>query len=242
MYQMNQGQTQQQFGQPSHVHLSEKDAAGLILAELRRISREYATAALEANDLQVREMFKSLLSQTLRDQEELYETLSKKNGYSNLPLATPLDINNELQKRGQAGQKLKELVNTQLGGNSFRMGSNAVQGLSGQGYSFRPQFGNAPQPQTQMQQPMAQPIAQPIVQPIAQPMSQQPQAPQYGGGPLHQTPYSGNFFANSPYASRMIASNVEASAGMPPESSSVNAGSATEEKEDNNFHFGNYLI
>lgn len=92
MYQQNMGQ--QGYNQHQHVPLQDGDLANVVLCELKRVAREYATACLEASNLDIRQLFEQLLHQTLRDQEHLYQIMGQLNLYGQ-PASAP---QNELQK------------------------------------------------------------------------------------------------------------------------------------------------
>ncbi len=113
---MNQEQASTSFGASStHIHLPEKDMANMVLSELKRISGEYATAALEANDSNIRQVFKSLLFRTLQDQTELYAVLSENDAYrGGLSMASQQDVQNELQNQAQSVNALRWFVEKHL--------------------------------------------------------------------------------------------------------------------------------
>lgn len=132
--------------QQQRAVLQDEDQAYSILADLKRVTREYATAATESSCDQVRQMFTSLLNSTLKLQGDLYKAMKQNNMYS---AASPC---------------LKQEIDKQLQQNKMTLGKTHqfVQGLMGQAGLQHPQgYANVTMPQqvspTQMQQPQNPP-------------------------------------------------------------------------------------
>lgn len=128
--------------QQQHAILQDEDQAYSILADLKRVTREYATAATESSCDQVRQMFTSLLNSTLHLQGELYKMMKQNNMYSAASPCLRQEIDKQLQQNKQTLDKTQQFV----------------QGLVGQGGGMgRPGFASVSMPQhippTQMQQP-----------------------------------------------------------------------------------------
>lgn len=120
MYQQNPYQ-QQAFGSQQNqqsagqqVYLQEQDLANFILSELKRIAREYATAAMEAANPQIRQTFQSLLQKTLQDQADVFQEIQKLSGYGEILQAQQQDLQQELQKQSQTAAKLQSFVQQNL--------------------------------------------------------------------------------------------------------------------------------
>lgn len=115
----------------SSFRMEEQDQANVILSELKRTAREYTTAALEANHLQVREQFTTLLNQTLKHQAELYEAIRSLNAYGSVPTATAQEIQSESQKQTKSAAKLRALVHQFTSASSASVsGGSSAQGAS----------------------------------------------------------------------------------------------------------------
>ncbi|MCF2942937.1 spore coat protein [Paenibacillus tarimensis] len=92
-------------GQHRQALMSDEDMAGTILADLKRVSREYATAVTEAACPDIRRGFNDLLASTLQLQGKLYELMRDQHMYSTPSPAVRHEIANKLQNhRNNAGQ------------------------------------------------------------------------------------------------------------------------------------------
>jgi spore coat protein CotF len=124
------------------VAMPEADMAYTILSDLKRVTREYATAATESNCNNVRQMFINLLNNTLHLQGELYKVMKQNNMYSTASPCLRQEIDKQLQQNKQNFQKTRQFV----------------QGLSGnQSNQHPPGFASVTTPEpmhpTQMQHP-----------------------------------------------------------------------------------------
>ena len=62
--------------------LSEEDLAYAVLSDLKRVVREYATAATESVCPTIRQMFTDMLNSTLSMQGQLFEAMDQYNMYN----------------------------------------------------------------------------------------------------------------------------------------------------------------
>jgi hypothetical protein len=125
MSQQNQGSQQNQ--QANEQALQEQDWGKLLLGELKRVAREYTTAALEASHSSLCQTFQSLAQKTMQDQARLFSVLSQmNNGYSSIPMAHPQEIQQELQQRSQKAEQLQSLVQQCVQG-EFTSGAGMYQ-------------------------------------------------------------------------------------------------------------------
>jgi len=85
--------------------LSQDDLVGVILADLKRLVREYATAATESNCANTRKMFTDLLINTLTMQGELFTVMSQNNMYEQPSVAQQKDITQQIQSYTQMQMK-----------------------------------------------------------------------------------------------------------------------------------------
>ncbi|UUZ91146.1 spore coat protein [Paenibacillus sp. P25] len=107
---MYQQQINPQMALFQHTHLQEQDWGNLVLSELKRTAREYATASLEATHPAIRQSFVTLCQKTLNDQWELYNVLSQQNGYGQVHMATQQEVQQELQRHFQKAEQLHSFV------------------------------------------------------------------------------------------------------------------------------------
>lgn len=153
MYQQNQMNAQPAMGQ--HAHLQEKDWGNLVLSELKRIAREYMTAALEASHPAIRQTFAALGQKTLQDQAELYALLQQMNGYGNVKNASQQELAQELQQQAQKIEQLRGFVRQSVQQDAFNAGAYQQPAMQApyapQGYAQQPSAFQ--QPSSYAQQP-----------------------------------------------------------------------------------------
>ncbi|NBD23051.1 spore coat protein [Paenibacillus glycinis] len=89
----------------SPLSLPEEDIANTILADLKRVTREYATAATESVCPQIRQMFTDLLNETLTMQGDLYTTLKQANLYNASSPVLQQEIDKQVVQYKQTQQK-----------------------------------------------------------------------------------------------------------------------------------------
>ncbi|MCQ6559632.1 spore coat protein [Paenibacillus mendelii] len=104
---MNQQQSQQQ---PVSIQtlLPDHDMAYTVLADLKRVVREYATAATESSCQQIRQMFTQLTNDTLRMQGDLYNVMQQQGMYSTASPALRQEVDKQLQQQQQTQQKAQQ--------------------------------------------------------------------------------------------------------------------------------------
>ncbi|TVY09375.1 spore coat protein [Paenibacillus cremeus] len=127
MYQSSYYQPQQSGQSQQHYHLQEQDAGNLVLNELKRVAREYTTAALEATHPAIRQTFATVTQHTLQDQAELFNVLSQMQGYGQIKMATQQEVQQELQQQLRKAEQLQNLV------------QQAVQGANASSYAYQAQ-------------------------------------------------------------------------------------------------------
>lgn len=104
---MQQGQ-QQSF-------LSEEDLASTILSDLKRVVREYATAATESTCPDIRQLFTKLLNNTLNMQGQLFQAMQQSNMYNTASPALRQELDKQAQQYQQTAQKTKQFLQQKLG-------------------------------------------------------------------------------------------------------------------------------
>lgn len=87
------------------LQLSEEDLLSVILSDLKRCVREYATAATESACQQTRQMFTDLLNSTLKMQGELFTVMSQNNMYEAPSEAPQKEITKQIQSYMSTQQK-----------------------------------------------------------------------------------------------------------------------------------------
>lgn len=132
---MQQSMSYAPYSGPSQYQapLPEKDMLYTILCELKRTCREYTTAAMEANCMEVRQMFTSLLDSTLQMQGMVYQQMSRQNMYGTSYVALRQEIEKQIRHHQQDEQKTNEFLNNTLNNQPFY--PNYPSGNAGYGYS-----------------------------------------------------------------------------------------------------------
>jgi spore coat protein CotF len=119
----NQFQNQQQqqqapsFQQASTHHrplLPDQDLLYSILADQKRVTREYCTAAMESNCQVVRQMFTELMNDTLSLQGHLYQTMQQNNMYNASSKALRAEVDKQIQQYSQTQQKTQQFLQQNL--------------------------------------------------------------------------------------------------------------------------------
>lgn len=88
--------------------LSDEDLASTVLGDLKRVVREYATAATESACPKVRQMFTDLLNNTLTAQGQMFTTMKNAQMYEMGITALQTDINEQIQTYKQTQQGTNE--------------------------------------------------------------------------------------------------------------------------------------
>lgn len=92
-------QTQQQI-----VQWQEKDWMQQILVMLKHQSSEYAIAVTEANCAQVRQTMQRMLNETLAEQADCYQIMSRQGWYPAAPVANRQELHKSIQTHRQDAQ------------------------------------------------------------------------------------------------------------------------------------------
>ncbi|CAM3835389.1 spore coat protein [Cohnella lubricantis] len=96
-------QQQQQF-------LPDGDLAYTVLADLKRVTREYATAATESSCPVVRQQFTQLLNTSLAMQGELFTAMSQQQMYNTASPVIRQEIDKQMKQYQQTQQKTNQFV------------------------------------------------------------------------------------------------------------------------------------
>jgi spore coat protein CotF len=112
--------------------LTEKDLLNVLLADHKRVSREYTTAALEASCQQVRSMFAQLMNETVHMQGELFQLMKQHNMYKQPTQAMRPEIEKQVRSAEQSQQQTQQLVQQILGSQAHQQFQQ--QALPNQGY------------------------------------------------------------------------------------------------------------
>jgi len=89
----------------NQLQLTEDDLAGVVLCDLKRVVREYATAATESACPETRQMFTNLLNSALTMQGQLFTVMSKNNMYEAPSVAPKKELDKQIQSYSQMSQK-----------------------------------------------------------------------------------------------------------------------------------------
>jgi len=92
----------------------EEDLANTVLADLKRVVREYATAATESTCPDIRELFTKLTDSTLTLQGKLFTVLKQNNMYNTSSSALRQDIDKQLKAYMQTKQKTAQFLQSTL--------------------------------------------------------------------------------------------------------------------------------
>lgn len=96
--------------------LPEKDLVFQMLAETKRVAGEYCVAVTEASCPVVRQMFTSLLNDTLQIQGEIFQVMQQHGWYQTPKSATRQDIANHIQTHQQDQQQTQQFVSQRMSG------------------------------------------------------------------------------------------------------------------------------
>lgn len=95
--------------------LTEEDLASSVLADLKRVVREYATAATESTCPDMRQLFTRLLNNTLNAQGQLFTAMQQSNMYNAASPALRQELDKQSQQYSQTQQKTKQFLQQNLG-------------------------------------------------------------------------------------------------------------------------------
>lgn len=90
--------------------LTDEDIASTILSDLKRVTREYATAATESVCPEIRQMFTQMLNSTLTMQGELFTVMQQNNMYNASSPALKQEVGKQLKQYQQTQQKANQFV------------------------------------------------------------------------------------------------------------------------------------
>lgn len=96
--------------QNNQTMLPQEDMAYTILSDLKRVTREYATAATESSCPSIRSLFTNLLNSTLKMQGDLFQTMQHANMYSTASPALRQEIDKQLKQNQQTKQKTEQFL------------------------------------------------------------------------------------------------------------------------------------
>lgn len=104
------------MNQQSQSILTEEDLASTVLSDLKRVVREYATAATESTCPDIRQLFTKLLDNTLKAQGQLFQAMQQSNMYNTASPALRQELDKQAQQYKQTAQKTKQQLQQTLGG------------------------------------------------------------------------------------------------------------------------------
>lgn len=128
---------QQQQNQQHQPILTEEDLVSTVLADLKRIVREYATAATESTCPDIRQMFTKLMNSTLTLQGQLFEAMKQQNMYNTSSPALRQDLDKQAKSYQQTQQKTQQFLQQKLG----QQQNQSMYAPNGQ-HAFNQQQGN----------------------------------------------------------------------------------------------------
>ncbi|MDQ8735921.1 spore coat protein [Paenibacillus sp. LHD-38] len=100
--------------------LSEEDLASSILADLKRVVREYVTAATESTCPDIRQLFTKLTDSTLALQGQLFQAMQQANMYNVSSPALRQELDKQAKEYQQTKQKTNQFLQQTLGGQQQR--------------------------------------------------------------------------------------------------------------------------
>lgn len=103
--------------QNNATFMPDKDLLYTIVADLKRTSREYLTAATESNCSSVRQMFTNLTNDTLRLQGEVFTLMQQQTQYAVPSKAPQSEIDKQVQASQKAQQESRQFVSQKTGNN-----------------------------------------------------------------------------------------------------------------------------
>lgn len=109
MYQQQQQQQQKQSV------LSEEDLVSTILSDLKRVVREYATAATESTCPDIRQLFTKLMDSTLSMQGQLFQAMQQANMYNTSSPVLRQELDKQTKQYQQIKQKTAQFLQQTLG-------------------------------------------------------------------------------------------------------------------------------
>ncbi|WP_337099646.1 spore coat protein [Paenibacillus sp. YIM B09110] len=104
------------YQQQNQPFLSDEDMAYTVLSDLKRVVREYATAATEASCPDIRELFTKLLNSTLTMQGQVFQAMQQANMYSVASPALRQELDKQMKEYQQTKQKTQQFLQQKLSG------------------------------------------------------------------------------------------------------------------------------
>ncbi|MFC4777004.1 spore coat protein [Paenibacillus sp. GCM10023252] len=103
------------YQQQGQSIMPEKDMAYTVLADLKRVVREYATAATESSCPDIRQMFNSLTHSTLQLQGQLYQAMQSQQMYDTASPALKQEITKQMNQYQKTQQETQQFLSQRLG-------------------------------------------------------------------------------------------------------------------------------
>ncbi|MWC28997.1 spore coat protein [Paenibacillus sp. MMS18-CY102] len=94
--------------------LPDEDLASTILSDLKRVVREYATAATESTCPEIRKLFTTLLDSTLQLQGQMFTVMQQNQMYNTSSPALRQEIDKQGRQYDQTLQKTYQFVQQRL--------------------------------------------------------------------------------------------------------------------------------
>lgn len=101
---------------PNQSILPDEDLAYTVLSDLKRVVREYATAATESTCPDIRDLFTKLTNSTLKMQGQLFQTMQQANMYSVSSPALRQELDKQIREYQQTKQETQQFLQQKLGG------------------------------------------------------------------------------------------------------------------------------
>lgn len=120
------------FQQHMQPNMPDKDMAYTVLSDLKRVVREYATAATESTCPEVRGMFTNLLNSTLKMQGDLFTAMQQQNMYSTASSALRQEMDKQFKQYQQDIQQTNQYLNQTIGMQQQQSQQPAQPFISGQ--------------------------------------------------------------------------------------------------------------
>ncbi|MCU6710319.1 spore coat protein [Paenibacillus sp. J5C_2022] len=108
--------------------LTEEDLASAVLNDLKRVVREYATAATESTCPDIRQLFTTLLNNTLAVQGQMFQAMQQSNMYNTASPALRQELNKQATQYRQSQQKTMNQLQKAGAGQSQTMYTPMQQG------------------------------------------------------------------------------------------------------------------
>lgn len=119
------------YQKQSQSILTEEDLVSTVLSDLKRIVREYATAATESTCPDIRQMFTKLMDSSLTLQGQLFTAMQQQNMYNTSSPALRQEMAKQEKQYQQTQQKTQQFLQQNLGqqqGQTFYTPTSHQQG------------------------------------------------------------------------------------------------------------------